>query len=308
MRGFVKLMREAALDLLENKPNAYLLLSQIALRARWSEEASSIYRLGINQSLIGDHEKIGLTNSEYKTAKKILSTAGYADFHPTPGKGTIATLLTPTVFDINTDHEMTHESLPKTSMENDSPRPINNHDKTSAQPPKHQPLTGQQPLTKKEEEEKETTTSKGCVIYKCLEKETRLSDKEKAVLMCLGIPEERIKLGLEYCRTKTVIKSLLGYVIWHCRQESPPEANNSYQTTVERKAWDYNTFLQENGYLALADKNMRSIPQGHMHIPMPNGPISITLNTTVEGFEKDLAECNQLMFNRQVTFTQPNIT
>lgn len=63
MEGFVILRREG-IDLLENDPKAFLLLTVIALRARRSALVYSTIPLEVNQALIGDHETIGLTRQE----------------------------------------------------------------------------------------------------------------------------------------------------------------------------------------------------------------------------------------------------
>lgn len=293
MNGYIMLKRHGGSELLKTKPKAYLLLSQIALDARWSEESSSIYRLDINQSYVGDYKKIGLTTSEYKTAKKVLERGGYAHFKTVPGKGTIATLLDKTVFDINTNHEMTHVSPPKSSMKNDLPRPINNRSKAREQSQNRYRSTTKQPLTKKEEE-KETTTTVDGSVYKFLEEESQLSDTERKKIT-RSYSEERIKLALEFARVEGVKTTLYHLIDWHCSQPTPPIPKNTNKLT--QRAMQFNNLLKDKGYLDLADKNTQVIPLGHMFIPTPNGSTTITLNTTLEGFEKDLAECIELMFN-----------
>lgn len=56
--------------LLKNKPNAFLLLTQIAERAR--RENGHPDGLKIGECYLGDHKNCGLTEQEYRTAKSIL--------------------------------------------------------------------------------------------------------------------------------------------------------------------------------------------------------------------------------------------
>ena len=93
MSGFVVLHRsEEVLALLENYPNAFLLLSQIGIRARWRDEQCPITGLKRGQALIGDWQKAGLgSQMKYRNAKEILKKAQFVTFKGT-SKGTVATL------------------------------------------------------------------------------------------------------------------------------------------------------------------------------------------------------------------------
>jgi hypothetical protein len=97
--GFVKLGRgEATWELLEDH-NAFVLLTVVALRARRTGGFNR-HGLQIGQALIGDYEAYGLSRQEYRSAKVRLQRYGLAAFKPTP-RGTIATLLDQTIYDIN---------------------------------------------------------------------------------------------------------------------------------------------------------------------------------------------------------------
>lgn len=122
--GYVKLMRRA-LDLLEEDPQAFLLISLIALRARWKEKAFNRNGLKIGQALIGDHNTVGLTRQQYRLVMRRLTHGKIATFQGT-NKGTIATILDSTIYDINSP-----------SVE------------PSSEPTKNQQRTNQEPLTKK---------------------------------------------------------------------------------------------------------------------------------------------------------------
>jgi hypothetical protein len=128
MSGFIALHRSEETDTLQEKhPDAFLLLAQIARRARWSD--CRIEGLTIGQAFVGDWKKAGIaTIGKYKNAKKVLEKAQIATFKGT-NKGTVATLIDQRVFSFNA--EATTSSA------------------TIQQPSSNHPTTNQQPLTNK---------------------------------------------------------------------------------------------------------------------------------------------------------------
>lgn len=87
--------------LLSQHPNAFLLLTQIAMRAKWKDCA--ITRLKAGQAFIGDWREAGLKSEKaYRHAKSILSDCKLATFQGA-NKGTIATLSDSKVFSISAD-------------------------------------------------------------------------------------------------------------------------------------------------------------------------------------------------------------
>ena len=108
---FLKLMKnKETMELLTNAPNAFLLLTQIALRAKRTNDFN-VHGLTIGQALVGDYKSIGLTEQRYRTAKGLLETWGFATFKGT-NKGTIANLINTRVFDINEEREQRAEQRP----------------------------------------------------------------------------------------------------------------------------------------------------------------------------------------------------
>ena len=97
--GFIKLMRSAATRELLRDSKAFGLLTQIALRAKRTDDFN-IHDLKPGQALIGDHENCGLSAREYRSAKNRLRRYGLARFDGT-SRGTIATLANTMVYDIN---------------------------------------------------------------------------------------------------------------------------------------------------------------------------------------------------------------
>ncbi len=99
--SWVKFKRSKATEELLKDHNAWALLSLIAYRARRTNEFN-IHNLKPGEALIGDHEACGLTQREYRTAKKNLEMWNLATFKAT-NKGTIAKLINSDIFDINLD-------------------------------------------------------------------------------------------------------------------------------------------------------------------------------------------------------------
>jgi hypothetical protein len=98
-RGFIKLRRtDETLELL-NDPNAFILLTVIALRARRTDEFN-LHDLRSGEALVGDHARYGLSEQQYRSARKRLARWGFATFKPTT-RGTVAMLLDDRVYDIN---------------------------------------------------------------------------------------------------------------------------------------------------------------------------------------------------------------
>ena len=99
-RGFVALHTgDETRALLEKHPKAFLLLTQIAIRAKWKD--CSITGLRFGQALIGDYRAAGLeTEAEYRHAKKLLTKLGLVTTSKT-NKGTVATLVGSKIYSIS---------------------------------------------------------------------------------------------------------------------------------------------------------------------------------------------------------------
>lgn len=91
----------AAIELWRKHRGSFFLLYLIAYRARRTA-GFNCHDLKPGQALLGDCHQCGMTEQEYRTAKRILESAGFATFQPT-NKGTVATLLNTEIFDINVD-------------------------------------------------------------------------------------------------------------------------------------------------------------------------------------------------------------
>ena len=96
-QGFIALHRgDIAETLLGKHPNAFLLLTQIALRARWKDCPITGMKQG--EAFIGDHKNAGIqTEKAYRHAKEILVRASLVSFKGA-NKGTVATLTDTSIF------------------------------------------------------------------------------------------------------------------------------------------------------------------------------------------------------------------
>ena len=99
--GFIKFIKSANTKELMKRPKCFVLLALIAVHAKRTNELN-VHGLTIGEAFIGDHRSIGLTQQEYRTAKKNLEKFGLATFRGT-NRGTIAKLLDKSIFDINSE-------------------------------------------------------------------------------------------------------------------------------------------------------------------------------------------------------------
>ena len=264
--SFVKHIRKGGYKLLTSDPKAYLLLAFIAFRAKRTDQDTeySTSPLEINQAIISDYEKIGLSRGEYRNAQKRLAHYGLAVFK-TNSKGTIATLISTDAVDINADHPPTSKEPPNLSMKTDEERPS-----------KNQPKPSKEPLTRREEIKEATTTKQQVALYECLERYNKLSYEEKKSLMIY--PESKVLKALEWVQPGKVKQSLIGLLHWYCRQEIPPDNSSPPGTEQQIEAWQYNQFLKEHSINDLYEKNLLSIPDNHAYVILDARKTTISLN------------------------------
>lgn len=96
--AFIKLNRTKELEELLKHPNEWVLLTLIAYRAARTENRYE--KLSPGQAKIGDYKNYGMSLQNYRTAKRNLEEWRLVTFKPT-NKGTIATLLDSSIYDIN---------------------------------------------------------------------------------------------------------------------------------------------------------------------------------------------------------------
>ncbi|MCE3279690.1 MAG: hypothetical protein K0S44_1881 [Bacteroidetes bacterium] len=116
-RTFINIYRGPITDELMKDPTAFMLLTQIALRARRTDSYNDKNLLA-GESLVGDYKGIGATRAQYRRVLEKLSSAGFIAIRTT-NRGTIAKLLNTTVFSING------------KIEQPTPQPSDNHQATT---------------------------------------------------------------------------------------------------------------------------------------------------------------------------------
>ena len=98
-KKFYMAQRSKENEALMKYPPAYMLLAQIAFRAKRTNGFDP-NGLEVGQAMVGDYRNIGLSEKQYRTAKSKLEKWQFAAFKGTPF-GTIATLTSTAVYDIN---------------------------------------------------------------------------------------------------------------------------------------------------------------------------------------------------------------
>ena len=109
--GFVKFMRSDTTRELQRDVGALHLLAVIALRARYTTEPS-LGGLTFGQALVGDWIAIGMTEKQYRGAKRRLQRMGLATFRGT-NRGTVATLCDARVFSLRDDRKSPKQGTQK---------------------------------------------------------------------------------------------------------------------------------------------------------------------------------------------------
>src|SRR5690349_12473470 len=100
-QGFIKLNRSDKLDaLLRNDPNAFALLTYIAINAR--RTYCPITKLQPGETLLNDPAACGLTYQQYRYALQRLKTYDFTTSRTT-NRGTILKLKDTTIYDINVE-------------------------------------------------------------------------------------------------------------------------------------------------------------------------------------------------------------
>ena len=119
-KSFIKMNRgRETLELMKDR-NAFILLAQIASRAKRTNGYTYL-NLAKGEALIGDHKHIGITRGQYREATKRLIKHGFITIRTT-NKGTIAKLINSDVFDINEEPEQ-----PSGPPSNNHPTTTNNN-------------------------------------------------------------------------------------------------------------------------------------------------------------------------------------
>jgi len=128
MTGFIKLMRNSdVMELIIKKPLDFHLLTIIAYRAKRKD--CKITGLKKGSALVGDYENYGMSRQNYRTSLSNLQGYGYITINPTT-RGTIATLIDSSIYDINMD-DSNHQPNHQVTNEVTISQPSSNHQVTT---------------------------------------------------------------------------------------------------------------------------------------------------------------------------------
>jgi len=111
MQYFVKFMESDNTKRILQKPKAFALLAQIAIRCQKSADTPNKIGLVQGEALIGDYASVGLTKKEYRTAKNQLEKWEIVALRRAP-LGTVAKIIDKSIFDISRGDEGTLEGTP----------------------------------------------------------------------------------------------------------------------------------------------------------------------------------------------------
>jgi len=148
VNGFVRLRRSVAtLELLEGDPRAFLVLTLLAYRAKWSD-GFNVRGLAHGEGLVGagDAKRVGLTREQFRGALKRLQRYKLITTRGT-NRGTIVRLISSSIYDLSPPPGRRAED-PAGEPASDA---VHNHQTPS-----------RQPLTKKERKGKKKINSDVC--------------------------------------------------------------------------------------------------------------------------------------------------
>jgi hypothetical protein len=121
--SFIKMIKSQKTSELMKDPNVFMLLTQIASRAKRTNDFS-IHGLEIGEALIGDFESIGLTRGQYREAIKRAEKYNLITTIKTTNKGTVVKLINFDIFDINQE-----TAQPPIQPDNNHPTTTNKKEK-----------------------------------------------------------------------------------------------------------------------------------------------------------------------------------
>ena len=227
--GWIAMHRGELIDSLqEMHPNAFLLISQIARRAR--RESCLIRRLEKGEAQIGDFKKAGIDSEmKYRTAKKTLLALGLITCRVT-NKGTIAKLSDTRVYSISKDDRNGQDNTNVTSgQQADNERVTSNKKVRKKEGKKEDKKTPQPPRGEWEPDTFQTTIN---ACYK-RRQSTKWADAEIRAYKKIDQHPEDLALMVRYCNPETGSKF---------RRKDLKTLLNNWQGELDRaRAWETTT-------------------------------------------------------------------
>lgn len=288
--GFLKLNRKDRTNwLLQHYPNAFLLLSYIALHARYTND--DLDGLLIGDAIIGNPKLCGLTRKKYRGALDKLIEFGFIEIVYCQKakksktqkraikraiKGQVVNLLDNSVWDIN-PQIINDEGAIKREMKG----PSKGHK--------------QERTRKNKEQTTPPSPSKGerVAVFPFLEN-LGLSDSDLQCLM--QYPEERLRLAIEYSKIEPPKTTLIRLLIWHCNEASPPIASPKVKFTEQQlAAIKFNDEIKTLISKELYQKNVEDISLQRYHLWNGLTSTPISLKNSLQQVLEDFKEAKKLM-------------
>ncbi len=276
----------------QNHPNAFLLLSLIAERAR--RYANLPDGLQVGDAILGDYQAAGLSRQQYRTALDTLVELGYIDIIYN-GKtflkrekstikititGTLVNLKDSRIWDINSE-----DINQRINQRATNEQPTSNHKQERTIKNKKEEETTTTPLPPKVLKDPDPVV---VVLYESLKENKDLTEDEKLIMM--QYDEKRVKLALDYAKHVKPSTTLIQMLRWHCKQSNPPTLPQKQKTDQQKIAIEFNAFLLTVGQELMHEQNKTLIFENQ--IMTPHGSISLhnpisVLRADFEGIKRD---------------------
>ncbi len=275
----------------ENHPNAFLLLCQIAKRARRHSDNSDGLEIGMAH--IGDYKKAGIESErKYRTAKSVLIRVGAIKICETARKrkkatngstttGTKVKLLTSDIWDINFSHideSCDERATTERRPSDEEHRLLDCIDGTTTTP----------------------TPSKenvAVVFYECLKNEN-LSESDRRTSMQTiknnNLSEIDVIYGIKFADSlegnfKT---NRISTILWAAKQK-PELKNKTKKTQQQQEAENYLEWMKENGFERFdwwdkfKENNTKNIQNNFIYLYKEQNS-SISLSNSIEMVKIDI--------------------
>lgn len=273
--------------LMSTYPFAFLLLCLIAQRAR--RTANSPDGREIGEAFIGDYKAIGASREQYRTALKVLERISAITIvetcrtrkKSTTGTTTVGTkvsLLGSEYWDVN--YESTNHR--------------SHHRATTEPPPSHHEQDRTDRLDRLDSTPTPSKDWEDSVVVG-LEKNNfdgiELSPVDQKKLKCFD--RNRVAQAVFYAKVTPIKKTVIATLIWHCKQEHPPEVDLSPQ---QWEAVKYIYLLEEERHYDLVIQNWKNFKNGFIELsPHPKYSQKIILKDNIESIRMSIENFKEIL-------------
>ena len=250
-KGFIKLMREAE-ELFDKDIDAFVILTQMAFRSRRSSSKYDSDNLKANESLIGDHEKLKMSDRRYRDAKERVEHKYKLGTFKGTNKGTIATLTTTEIYDINSivNDEQKDDQRTSQGRAEDELRTTNKECKNI----------------------KNERTQQTGVVFSCLEKiqDSSITQKHKIEITAKYSAEEQIVIDavetitcIDFHPSGSMLQSLRAACKGKWKPNPKPidffERNKSIAKKLEKIGHQFYQFVANEKYLEIIKGHISAV-------------------------------------------------